>query len=214
MLLKRTRNVVPLAAVVIGILAVGLARSEHVASQDDMDVAARIDNAMSAAPPAISANATILDNAFDDNGKFVVLREGSNGWSCFPDIPGSPGNDPACYDQTWMDWNNAFVASEEPNVTVAGFAYMLQGGSDASNTDPLATEPAEGEEWVSSPPHIMLLLPGDLDQNAFSTDHDSGEPYIMWAGTPYEHIMVPVAAGEHQELARVMAPPLWPHGPE
>ena len=50
---------------------------------------------------------------------------------------------------------------------------------------------------MTSPPHVMLLLPGELDQTAFSTDHASGGPYIMWAGTPYEHIMLPVADGEH-----------------
>ena len=49
----------------------------------------------------------------------------------------------------WLDWLYAFVAGEEPTVTVPGLAYMLQGGSDASNTDPFATEPAAGEEWVS-----------------------------------------------------------------
>lgn len=50
---------------------------------------------------------------------------------------------------------------------------------------------------MTTPPHVMLLLPGDLDQSVFSTDPDSGEPWIMWAGTPYEHLMMPVAeAGE------------------
>jgi len=194
MLLKRTLQGALLLVVVAGTVAFGPAR----ASQDDADAEAKIESGMSAAPSAIAANATILDNEVDEAGVYVVLREGSNGWSCFPDIPASPGNDPQCYDQTWMDWNYAFLAGEEPNPTVAGFAYMLQGGSDASNTDPLATEPAAGEEWVSSPAHIMLLLPGELDQSAFSTDHDSGEPYIMWAGTPYEHIMMPVAEGEHE----------------
>ena len=185
-----------LLVVVAGTVAFGLASSAPVASQDDADAAARIESAMSAAPSAISKNETILDYELDDAGTFVVLREGSNDWFCFPDIPASPGNDPACYDQTWLDWNYAFVAQEEPNVTVPGLAYMLQGASDASNTDPFATEPAAGEEWVNSGPHLMLLLPGDLDQSAFSTDHHSGEPFIMWAGTPYEHIMVPVAEGE------------------
>jgi hypothetical protein len=28
----------------------------------------------------------------------VVLREGTNGWTCYTDWPVSPGNDPACYD--------------------------------------------------------------------------------------------------------------------
>ena len=198
MLVKRLRKGTLLLVAVIGTVAFGLARSASVASQDDADVAAKIENAMSAAPSSISANATILDNEMDDAGAFVVLRVGSNDWSCFPDFPASPGNDPQCLDQTWLDWLYAFFAGEEPNVTVPGFAYMLQGGSDPSNTDPLATEPAAGEEWVSSPPHVMLLLPEELDQTAFSTDHDSGEPYVMWAGTPYEHIMMPVAEGEHK----------------
>jgi hypothetical protein len=198
MLRKNMRNAALLVAVVIGTVAFGLARSAPVAGQDDADVAAKIENAMSAAPSSISGNATILDNEMDDAGAFVVLREGSNDWSCFPDFPASPGNDPQCLDQTWLDWQYAYFAGEEPNVTVPGLAYMLQGGSDPSNTDPLATEPAAGEEWVSSPPHVMLLLPEELDQTVFSTEHDSGEPYVMWAGTPYEHIMMPVAEGEHE----------------
>jgi hypothetical protein len=199
MTLKRSLQATLLVALGIATVASGLIRATPVAGQDDADAAAKIESAMSAAPSAISADATILDNAMDDAGKFVVLREGSNGWSCFPDIPTSPGNDPQCYDQTWLDWNYAFVTGEDPKPAVPGIAYMLQGGSDASNTDPLAMEPAEGEDWVTSGPHVMLLLPGELDQSVFSTDHDSGQPYIMWAGTPYEHIMLPVAEGEHHE---------------
>ena len=99
-------------------------------------------------------------------------------------------------DQTWLDWNYALYAGKEPNVTGPGLEYMLQGGSDASNTDPLATEPAEGEDWVSSPPHVMLLLPAELDQSVFSTNHNSGEPYIMWRAPPASHIMMPVAFGQ------------------
>ena len=190
-----------LLLVVAGTLAFGLARSAPVAGQDDADAAAKIEDAMSAAPSSISEEATILDYEMDDDGKFVVLREGSNGWFCFPDTPGTPSDDPQCNDQTWMDWTYAFFAGEEPNVTVVGLAYMLQGGSDASNTDPAATEPAAEEDWVVSPPHVMLLLPGELDQTVFSTDHASGEPFIMWAGTPYEHIMMPVAEGVMGEMA-------------
>lgn len=150
MLLKSTRNRA-LLLVVIGTVAVGLARSAPVASQDDADTAVKITNAMSAAPSTVSANATILDNEMDDAGKFIVLREGSNGWYCLPDALGTPGPDPWCFDHTWLDWAYAFTAGEEPNTQVVGLAYMLQGGSDASNTDPFATEPAAGDEWMNSP---------------------------------------------------------------
>jgi hypothetical protein len=132
----------------------------------------------------------------NEAGESVVLREGTNGWTCYPDYPGSPGNDPACNDEVWEEWSAAFAAGEEPVVTRIGIAYMLQGGSDASNTDPLAVEPPEGEDWVRTPPHIMVLLPTGVEMSMISTDHMSGEPYVMWAGTPYQHIMVPVDAVE------------------
>lgn len=79
-------------------------------------------------------------------------------------------------------------------MTAPGVAYMLQGGDDTSNTDPFAPVPAEGQEWVSTAPHLMLLLPGGFDASQFTTDHASGLPYIMWDGTPYEHLMVPPVA--------------------
>ena len=127
-----------------------------------------------------------------------MLREGSNGWYCSPDARETPGPDPWCYDQAWLDFLYAYLAGEEPNVTVPGLAYSLQGSSDASNTDPFATEPAAGEAWMTIPPLVKIILPGAIDQTVYSTDHHSGEPWIMWAGTPYEHIMMPVAEGEHE----------------
>jgi hypothetical protein len=197
MLPKRTLNVALLLVLMMGTAAVGLTRSEPVAGQDDADTAAKIANAMSAAPSTIADHATILDNTLDESGTFVVLRTGSNGWYCSPDAVETPGPDPWCYDQTWLDWLYAYLAGEEPHITVPGLAYSLQGSSDASNTDPFATEPAAGEAWMAIPPLVKIILPGTLDQTAFSTDHHSGEPWIMWAGTPYEHLMMPVAEGEH-----------------
>lgn len=178
-------------------LTLGLTQATPAASQDDAESAAKIENAMSAAPSSISATAAILDYTLDDAGAFTVLREGSTGWFCFPDDPNTPSDDPMCLDQAWLDWLTALVAGKEPTTTAPGLAYMLQGGTAASNTDPAATAPADGEEWVTDPPHVMMLLPGDLEQSVFSTNHMSGGPYIMWAGTPYEHIMMPVADGEH-----------------
>jgi hypothetical protein len=200
MVLKRTLKVVLVLVVVFGIFLTVHAQGSGLASinitlQDD--VQAKIENAMSAAIPSISENATILDNELDESGEFVVLREGTNGWFCFPDLPTTPGNDPSCNDQTWMDWTYAFLAGEEPDVTVLGVAYMLQGGSDASNTDPFATEPPEGEDWINTAPHIMLLVPDGLFESGLTNDHLSGQHWVMWAGTPYEHIMIPVVEGEH-----------------
>jgi hypothetical protein len=187
---------VALLAVVAGSLAFGLSRAEPAAGQATPDAQAKIADAMSAGPASIAKDATILDWAMDDTGHFVVLRSGSNGWACLPDFPGSPSDDPMCLDQTWQQWSYALATKTEPHTTVPGIAYMLQGATDASNTDPFAMKPAAGEDWVTSPPHLMILLPEGTDQGVFSTDPNSGGPWIMWAGTPYEHIMMPVTAGE------------------
>jgi hypothetical protein len=202
MLKKRTWNLA-LLVVGFGTLVLGLVRAVPVAGQDDTQT--KIDNAMSAAPASIADHATILDNAVDDAGKFVVLREGNNGWYCLPDALGTPGPDPWCFDDMWLEWTYAFMAGKEPNTTEPGLAYMLQGGSDASNTDPFATEPEAGNEWMNSPAHMMLLMPDDLAASGFSPDYTQGGPWIMWAGTPYEHLMMPVGEGEMAAMGEMAA---------
>jgi hypothetical protein len=159
---------------------------------EEQQIAAKIEEAMSAGPMAIARDATIMDFPAIDTDPPVLLREGSNGWTCWTDWPATPGLDPLCGDEMWEELGGAMAEGREPNITRPGLSYMLQGGSDPSNTDPFALEPAPGEDWISTPPHVMLIYPNPLDPASFSTDPDSGEPYIMWAGTPYEHIMMPV----------------------
>ena len=146
--------------------------------------------AMSAAPRAISAEATIME--FDSTGTLVELRAGTNGWMCIPDDnPAAPGNAPLCVDQAWQQWFGAYMARETPQINAVGVSYMLQGGLAASNTDPFATTPPEGADWLSDGPHLMIIVP-DLSQLAgLPTDHSHGGPYVMWAGTRYAHIMIP-----------------------
>lgn len=195
------RNMTLLVMLVIGALTVGVAQAAPLAGQDDAATRALIDSAQSAAPSTISAEATILANELDDAGKFLVLQEGSNGWSCQPDDLGTPGPDPMCFDQTWLDWIYARVADTEPNATVPGFAYMLRGGSESSNTDPYATETTEDIAWMTSPPHIMIILPESLrETTGLSSDFDTAGPWIMYEDTPYEHIMMPVAEGMMGEM--------------
>lgn len=162
-----------------------------VAALDISTAEGKISSAMSAAPAAIASEATIMEMAQD--GSMNQLREGSNGWVCMPDNPGTPGPDPMCVDRVWQAWFGAYLSRSTPELGEVGTAYMLAGGADASNTDPYATAPAEGEEWVMSGPHVMTL-PASPDQLAsYPTDPEAGGPYVMWAGTPYAHLMVPVA---------------------
>jgi hypothetical protein len=70
----------------------------------------------------------------------------------------------------------------------------MDGGSNRRrprDTDPFASQPPAGAQWVTSPPHLMIFPTGKLDPTVFSSDPRSGGPWIMWGGTPYEHLMVP-----------------------
>lgn len=154
--------------------------------------AQKIQNAMSAAPRSISKSATIMDWPAKEGAEPSVLRKGTNEWTCLPDDPSTPENDPMCLDRMWMVWLQALMSKKEPKITTTGLGYMLQGGSTASNSDPFATQPAPGEKWMREQPHVMILVPGKLDPKVYSADPHAGGPWIMWGETPYEHLMMPV----------------------
>lgn len=155
--------------------------------------AQKIANALSAGPERIAQNAAVLDWPGEAGGGLVELRAGTNGWSCLPDDPSTPTNDPMCVDANWLEFLDAILSGREPQYTGVGISYMLQGGSSASTTDYTAMAPPDGEAWMIDPPHLMIVVPWDLDPAHYSTDPMSGGPWIMWEGSPYEHLMVPVA---------------------
>ena len=150
------------------------------------DNAALIKSAMAAAPVEIAKDATIV------NGEMKVIRQGTNGWTCMPDLPTSPGTDPMCLDKNGMEWANALMTKAQPPKGKMGIGYMLMGGSDASNTDPFATKPPAGGKWVDTGPHMMVLNIGDMFTGYPTTATNTKAPYVMFPGTPYAHLMIPV----------------------
>ena len=151
-----------------------------------------IASAMSAAPMAIAKNATIV--AMEQDGKLRVLRKGSNGFTCMPDDPGTPGPDPMCADKNAMEHLQAMVDHKPPPSGKIGLMYMLAGGVDSSNTDPYATKPEAGKKWIRTGPHVMVLGADAsfYDQYPKDANPDTTVPYVMFAGTPYQHLMAPV----------------------
>jgi hypothetical protein len=159
--------------------------------------AQKIANAMSAAPAAIARNATIMDWPDKEGGQPRQLRAGNNGWVCFPNSPtefgGASADDPMCLDKAWQAWADAWEKKVAPKIEGPGIAYMLRGDKGASNTDPFATGPTAANDWVVSPAHIMVLYSDVKSLDAYPTDPKNGGPWVMWKGTPYAHLMVPVA---------------------
>src|SRR5215467_13004081 len=75
-----------------------------------------IASAESAAPPNVAKHATIM--AMDADGKSRILRKGTNGLTCMPDAPNTPGPDPMCMDAASMEWVHALISHGTPPAKV------------------------------------------------------------------------------------------------
>ena len=155
----------------------------------------KIQNAMSAAPDSVSAAATIMDWPATEGGEFSQLRAGTNGWVCYPSTPapaGAVGQDPMCLDAEFQKWAGAWMTKKSPQLAGVGVAYMFQGDRGASITDPFAKTAADAKDWVVAGPHIMVTTPNMASLAALPGVPAGGIPWVMWKGTPYAHIMVPL----------------------
>jgi len=148
---------------------------------------ALIDQARSAAPSMVSADATIMFQ-----GK--VLVEGKNGWICMPEtLPGD--NSPICNDSVWMKMFPALGNKAPFEATGIGFSYMLGGDGGVSNSDPYHPEHEKAKDFIKEGPHLMLIVPKEM-LKGITDDPHAGGPYVMWKDTPYAHIMIPIGERE------------------
>ena len=146
---------------------------------------AKIALALSAAPPNIAKNAKVVDHGAD--GKEVTLREGNNGFTCFPGQPGVPGGQPFCGNAAALQWENDHDAHKpKPTNTEPGIEYMMAGGTDWSASDPYITSGTP----IKEPPHWMIMWPFDSAITGLPTKPKQTGTWIMWAGTPWSHLMI------------------------
>lgn len=149
-------------------------------------IEAKIQRAMAAAPSHISKDATIMDT----DG--TILKKGTNKWICLPDV--MPGDkNPICNDETWMAMMKALQSKADFTPQAIGISYMLKGdfGAGVSNSDPYHPDHKSAKDYVETGPHLMIIVPKAL-LKGITTDPSKGGPYVMWADTPYAHIMIPV----------------------
>jgi hypothetical protein len=143
--------------------------------------------ALAAAPAKIAKNAAVVVPQPD--GTMKELRAGTNGFTCIPDDPQSPGTDPMCLDANGTKWLHAYMAHTKPTNAAPGIGYMLEGGSDISANDPYA-KPDKNTKFIASPPHYMIMWAFDPATTGLPTTPKKTGSWIMWAGTPYAHLMV------------------------
>lgn len=147
--------------------------------------AAKVARAVSAAPTNIAKAAKVVD--FDDKRNEIVLRDGTNGFTCYPGHPGMVGGQPYCADEAAVQWERDFAAHKpKPANAKPGIEYMLRGGTDWSGSDPNATSGTP----IKEPPHWMIMWPFDPKTTGLSVEPKQTGTWIMWAGTPYAHLMI------------------------
>ena len=153
-----------------------------------------IDWAVSAAPPAIGARATVAQ--MSDNGVLTVLRNGDNGWTCLLHDPGTPLGHPLCLDRIGLAWMQSAMSGREPDPDGIGYSYMLKGGTSWSATDMTATSLPKGEsDYIRIPPHIMIMNARIAATSGFPSGEahpDTHKPFVMYGGTPFAIVMIPI----------------------
>lgn len=172
-----------------------------------------IADALTAAPPAVTHDATIY--AWESKGKMVLLRDGTGPYTCFASgfssvrvgKPPLPYPEPMCLDQNaWHFFKH--VSSEKnpmkpsrPYPTAPGLVWMLAGMAlkggmvnIGSDTQFEVTVAKSGAKIVRISPHLMILpFPVNEKTAGISTKYDTDKPgasWIMAAKTPIEHVMV------------------------
>lgn len=160
------------------------AYAQQMGTPSDADYIAKV---RTGAPAAVVTGATIVQ--MQPGGALRTIQTGTNGFTCMMLDPGTP----MCADENAMAWAHAYMMHAAPPNGV-GFVYMLAGDQGASDTDPYAKGPASGNHWVKTGPHVMIVGPAASSMGyPATTDPDPTKPYVMWPGTPYAHLMIPVS---------------------
>jgi hypothetical protein len=189
------KRIVSVVALVCGISVSAAAQDDPASAMAGHSMsgnAAKVHVATTAGPSDITKGAAVVE--VDAKGTMRELRKGTNGWTCMLMATSPTTSEAMCGDKEWADWGNAYMSKKAPATKTLGVAYMLHGDKGASNTDPFAMGPTATNEWVVSPAHLMLLLPDSKMLDGLPTEPHAGGPFVMWKGTPYAHVMVPIAA--------------------
>jgi len=155
------------------IFITALAYAQMPASRPSKSDAEKVASAMRAGPKFVTQNATVLDWPSSPGGEFRVLRDGTSGWSCLPGRPEATHDEPACFDQVFLQFIKDSMAGRTPNVQSVGISYMYGGFWVANKSHATGS----GDEFHVGP-HIMII---GLDQKIIQTlNHDgsNGEPYV------------------------------------
>jgi hypothetical protein len=152
-------------------------------------------------PPDMRGGAKVL--GYDQSGKLIQLRSGSNGMTCLAPDPKRTNFHVACYHdamEPFMARGRALreAGTKEEQVDTVRFAEAKSGklalpnGAAAlySLTGPPGSFDAASGEAKGARHLFVVYLPYATEKSTgLSTRPEPGKPWIMFPGTPKAHIM-------------------------
>jgi hypothetical protein len=124
-----------------------------------------------------------------------LIRSGSNGWTCLPDNSYTAEDDPWCIYGAWDDFLSVFTRFNDPGTETVGVAYMRAGNPHVTHIDRSKAKFRVSGNWKPGPgDYLMAVPPPGHTPQAYPTDPSGGGAWMMWPGTPFEHVMIPRTA--------------------
>jgi hypothetical protein len=102
---------------------------------------------------------------------------------------------PVCGDSEAFKWMMAYMNNTEHDMLHDGYMWMLHGDMGEDNTKAGVLNKADAEDpanWIESGAHLMRMPKDPSSLDGMTTDFRSGAPYVMFSGTPWAHLMIPV----------------------
>jgi hypothetical protein len=198
------RTMLTMAVLVSSLIGVTAAESPKPAYDFSLPREEKIKLAEGAAPPEISGKATVY--LLEPTG-YVMVRQGTNGFSCLVDRQAPVNLEPTCFDaegtattlatriyveeqrakgksedQIKTDVENGYKSGKFKAPGKPGIVYMLSDQGYLLNPDT--------NQLVHIPPHLMFYAPYATDKDLGYPPHGANMPHLIRAGQPDAYIIV------------------------
>ena len=169
----------------------GLCMIMQVQAQDN--VAVIIADAVRPLPAPLRDGATVV--SYDENFNRTVLRQGKNQIVCNADSP-KPGYSVVCQHQDveayWLRGAQLVAAGNSRKERDKIRNEEMEKGTLARPEPGLARYGLGGATRESATPIMVVMLPyATSESTGLSMEPDNYRPWLMEAGTPSAHIMIP-----------------------
>ena len=136
-----------------------------------------------------------------------MKRQGTNEWTC------PPGRVSAGLESCWPSVHvaspicadledeviQAYVGGKTPKLERDTIIYTQAGDEGYDNTDPSVIEEKDAAGAVDRERRTRYAhAQGPQNREPISTPTSTGNPYVMFGGTPYAHLMIPTDGSYYQ----------------